>query len=126
MRVGAAKGNEAPTSGFVKVPVGLDYSPREFRHRRRKNRWTNSYDDHGDQAPRQVALDKNNSASSWQLPQRQKQNSGWRQDVDQSGYYSEDSEFDSVSMTSVTTSKASTAREGQNREQEGTFDCHLN
>ena len=29
-------------------------------------------------------------------------------------------------MTSVTTSKASTAREGQNREQEGTFDCHLN
>ena len=50
------------------------------------------------------------------------QNSGWRQDADQSGYYSEDSEFNSVSVTSVT----STTREGQNREQEGTFDCCLN
>ena len=47
-------------------------------------------------------------------------------DADQSGYYSEDSEFNSVSMTLVTTSEASTAREGWNREQEGTFDCHLN
>ena len=46
--------------------------------------------------------------------------------ADQSGYYSEDSEFDSVSMTLVTTSEASTAREGWNREQEGTFDCQLN
>ena len=54
------------------------------------------------------------------------QNSGWRQETDQSGYYSEDSEFDSVSVTLVTTSEASTAREGWNREQEGTFDYHLN
>ena len=54
------------------------------------------------------------------------QNSGWRQDADQSGYYSEDGEFDSVSVTLVTTSKASTTREVWNREQEGTFGCHLN
>ena len=54
------------------------------------------------------------------------QNSGWRQDADQCGYYTEESEFNSVSMTSVTTSGASTAREGWNREQEGTFDYCLN
>ena len=52
-------------------------------------------------------------------------NSRWRQDADQSGYYSEESKFDSVSVTSVT-SKASTTREGQNREQKGTFVHHLN
>ena len=51
-----------------------------------------------------------------------KQNSRQRQDVDQSGYYSEVGEFDSVSMTLVTTSEASTAGGGWNREQEGTFD----
>ena len=53
-------------------------------------------------------------------------NSGWRPDADQSGYYSEDSKFDSVFVTLVTTSKASTTREGWNREQEGTFAHHLN
>ena len=62
---------------------------------------------------------------SQQLPQRQVQNSGWRQDAGQSRYYSEESEFNSLSVTSVT-SKASTAREGQNRAQEGTIDHHLN
>ena len=55
-----------------------------------------------------------------------KWNSGQRQGIDQSGYYSEDSEFNSVSMTSVTTSKASTARKGWNRDQQGTFDHRLN
>ena len=75
-----------------------DYSPREFQ-RRRKNWWSDSYGDHGDQAPRQVTLDKN-SALGQQLPRRQMQNSGWRQDADQSGYYLEDSEFDSVSKFS--------------------------
>ena len=54
------------------------------------------------------------------------QNSGRRQDADQSGYYSEDSDLDSVSVTLATTSKASTTREGWNREQEGTFVRHLN
>ena len=37
-------------------------------------------------------------------------------------YYSEDSQLDSVSVTLVSTSKVSTAREGQGRVQEGTFD----
>ena len=54
------------------------------------------------------------------------QNSRWRQDADQSGYYSKESNFDSVSVTLVTTSEASTARKEWNREQEGTFDCRLN
>ena len=106
--------------------MGLDYSPREFQQRRGKNRWSDSYDDNCDYAPRQVALDWNNSASGQQLPQRQKQNFPQRQDTDQSGYYSEDSELHSASITSVSVSKASTTREGQNREPEGTFDRHLN
>ena len=47
-------------------------------------------------------------------------------DADKSGYYSEDIELDSASVTSVSVSEASTAREGHNREQERTFDCCLN
>ena len=93
-----------PSPGFVKVLMGLDYSPREFQQRR-KNRWSDSDGDHGDQAPRRFTLDKNNSTSGRKLPQKPMQNSGWRQDADQSGYYSEDSEFDSVSITSVSTSE---------------------
>ena len=112
--------------GFIKAPMGLDYSPREFQQRRGKNQWSDSYDHNGDYASRQVALDQNNSASGQQLPQRQKQNVPWRQDADQSGYYSENSELDSASITSVPVFKASTTREGQNREPEGTFDHHLN
>ena len=46
--------------GFVKAPIGLDYSPKEFQQRRGKSQWSNSYDDNGDYAPRQVALDQNN------------------------------------------------------------------
>ena len=97
---------------FIKMPSGLDYSPREFLHGRRKNQLFDSYADHSDQASRQVALDKNNSTSGWQLYQRQMQNSGQRQDAGQSGYYSENSEFDSVSVTLVSTSKVSTTGEG--------------
>ena len=73
-----------------------------------------------------MALDQNNSASCQQLPQRQGWNVSQRQDTDQSGYYSEDSELDSDSITSVSVSKASTAREEQNKEQDGTFDCCSN
>ena len=40
--------------------------------------------------------------------------------------YSEDSDLDSASLTSVSVSKASTAREQQDKEQDGTFDRHLN
>ena len=54
------------------------------------------------------------------------QNSRWRPDTGQSGYYSEDSEFNSVSVTLVSTSKVSTPGEGRNRVQEGTFDHCLN
>ena len=54
------------------------------------------------------------------------QNFPWRQYADQSRYYSEDSELDSASVTSVSASKASTTREGQNLEPEGTFDHCLN
>ena len=70
------------------MPMGLDYPPGEFLQRRRKNRLSDSYGDHGYPAPRQAALDKNNSASSQQLPRRQMQNSRWRQDAGLSGYYS--------------------------------------
>ena len=70
--------------------------------------------------------DRNNSTSGWQLPQRQRQNVSWRQGADLSGYYSEDSELDSTSLTSVSVSEASNAREWQDKEQDGTFDCHLN
>ena len=54
----------------------------------------------------------------WNFPQSQ--------DADQSGYYSEDSELDSASVTSVSASEASTTRKGQNWEPERTFDHHLN
>ena len=47
----------------------------------------------------------------------------WDRDTSQSGYYSEDSDLDSVSMTSVTASGASTPMERQTR---GTFDRHIN
>ena len=84
------------------------------------------YGDHCDQIPRWAALDKNNSTLGQQLPRRQMQNFPQRQDADQSGYYSEDSELDSASVTSVSASEASTTREGQNWEPEGTFDHSLN
>ena len=87
---------------------------------------SDSCGDHHDQIPRWVALDRNNSTLGRQLPQRQMRNFQQRQDADQSRYYSEDSELDSTSVTSVSASEASTIREGQNLEPEGTFDCHLN
>ena len=111
---------------FIKAPIGLNYSPKEFQQRRGKNQWYDSYDDNCDYAPRWVALDQNNSASGQQLPQRQKQNVPQRQDADQSGYYSEGSELDSASVTLGSISEVSTAREEQNRKQDGTFDHHLN
>ena len=106
--------------------MGLDYFPGEFQWRRRKNQLSDSYGDHHDQIPRQVTLDKNNSVSGWQLTQRQMWNFPQRQDADQSGYYSEGSELDSTSVTLVSASEASTTREGQNLEPEGTFDHCLN
>ena len=111
---------------FVKAPIELDYFPKEFQKRKGKNRWSDSCDDSGDYAPRQVALDQNNSVSSQQLSQRQGQNVSQRQGTDQSRYYSEDSELDSTSITSVSVTKVSTTREQQDRKQDRTFDHCLN
>ena len=49
-------------------------------------------------------LDQNNSTLNRQLPQKSKENY-------RSGYYSGDSDFDSVSMVSMTTSEATTGGE---------------
>ena len=100
-----------PSPGFVKTPMGLDYAPGEFLQRRRKNQLSDSYGDHHDLAARQVNLDKNNYTLSQQLSRRQMWNSRQRQDADQSWYYSEDSKFDSVSVTLVSTLEVSTAGE---------------
>ena len=94
---------------FKWVPIGLDYSPQDFQRKRKENQWASFPDDHQDPELRQSALDRNNSASGQQLPQRQRWNSrcGW--DANPSEYCSEDSELDSVSMVLATTSEASTA-----------------
>ena len=52
-----------PPQRFIKAPIGLDYSPKEFQKRKGKDQWSDSYDDSCDYAPRQVALDQNNSVS---------------------------------------------------------------
>ena len=72
--------------------------------------------------PTASSLDQNNSASGRQLPRR---SMGLPQDRDtsQSGYYSEDSDFNSILMMSATTSGVSTPMERQTR---GTFDKHIN
>ena len=116
-----AKGNETSPPVFEQVPMGLDYFPQDFQ-KRKENCLVSSCDDHQDPALQQSVLDRNNSASSQQLPQRQKWNSRHRQDADPSGYYSGDSELDSVSMVSATTSEASTAMKEQGQERERTFD----
>ena len=73
---------------FVKAPIGLDYSPKEFQKRKGKNGKSNPYNDGGDYAPRQGVLDRNNSASSRQLSRRQGWNVSQKQSTDQSRYYS--------------------------------------
>ena len=113
---GWPKAKKVSSPGFVKALMGLHGSPGEFHQRR----------DQCDQVPIRVALDQNNSTSGQQLLWRQMQNFPWRQDADQLGYYSEDSELDSVSVTSLSASEASITREGQTWEQEGNFDRHLN
>ena len=65
---GKPKAMKPSSLGFIKALIGLDYSPKEFQQRMGKNQWSDSYDDNGDYAPRQVALDWNNSASGQQLP----------------------------------------------------------
>ena len=58
-----------------------------------------------------------------QLPRQSRGDQRWELDAGQSGYYSDDSDFDSVSMTSIATSEASATRD---RQTEGTFDRHIN
>ena len=67
-------------------------------------------------------LDWNNSASNRQLPQKSKENYQRGQETDGSGYYSGDSDFDSVSIASMTMSEATTKGEQQEGNWEGTFD----
>ena len=55
----------APSSPrLIKVLIGLDYSPNEFKEIRGKNQRFNCHNDDGDYALRRVPLDWNNSASS--------------------------------------------------------------
>ena len=110
---------------FIKAPMGLHYSPNEFLERREKNQRSHHHDG-SHYALRKVTLDWNNSASSQQLPRMQRQNVPWRQGTDQSRYYSDDSELDPVSVTSVSASEASTNKGHQDREQDWTFNCCLN
>ena len=56
-------------------------------------------------------LDQNNSTLNRQLPQKSKGNYQGGQEADGSGYYSGNSDFDSVSMASMTTSEATTRGE---------------
>ena len=93
---------------FIRAPIGLDCSANEFQERRGRNQRFNPHNDDGNYAPRWVALVQNQSASIQQLPQRQGWNVSRRQGANQSRYYLEDSELDSVSVTLVSASEAST------------------
>ena len=103
--------------------MGLNCPPQQFQQRVKDNWWAGYYCGKCHSNPRLAPLDRNNSALSRQLPQQSRGDQRWEPDAGQSGYYSEDSNFDLVSMTSVTTSEASATRE---RQTEGTFDRHIN
>ena len=107
-----------PASMAEKVPMGMDCSPRDLKKKAKTEKWSRNYESNLAASP----LDQNNSASGRQLPRR---SMGLPQDMDtsHSGYYSEDSDFDSVLMTSVATSGASTPVERQTRR---TFDRCIN
>ena len=103
--------------------MGLNCSPQQFQQRVKDNRWAGYHSGKCYSNPRLTPLDRNNSALSRQLPQQSRGDQRWEPDSGQSGYYSEDSDFDLVSMKSVTTSEASATRERQTKE---TFDRHTN
>ena len=98
--------------------MGMDCSPRDFKKRARSEKRSRNCPS----LPAASPLDQNNSALGRQLPRR---SMGLPRDRDtsQSGYYSEDSDFDSISMTSASTSGVSTPMERQTR---GTFDRCIN
>ena len=96
----------------------MDCSPWDFKKRAKSEKWLRNCRLN----PAASLLDQNSSASGRQLPRR---SMGLPQDRDtsQSGYYSEDNNFNSVSMMSATTSGASTPME---RQTWGTFDRCIN
>ena len=95
-----------PASVAERVPMGMDCSTWDFKKRARSEKWSRNCQSHPAASP----LDQNNSTLGRQLPRR---SMGLPQDRDmsQSGYYSEDSDLDSISMTSVATSGVSTPME---------------
>ena len=101
-----------------RVPLGMDCSLQDFKKRAKSEKWLRNCQSNPAASP----LDQNKTASGRQLPRR---SMGLPQDRDtsQSGYYSEDSDFDYISMTSVATSGASTPME---RWTKGTFDRCIN
>ena len=103
--------------------MGLNCSPWQFQQRVKDNQWAGYHSGKHHSNPRSAPLDRNNSASSRQLPQQSRGDQRWEPDTGWSGYYSEDSDFDSVSMTSITTSEASATRQRQTK---GTFDRCIN
>ena len=107
-----------PASIAEKVPMGIDCSQWDFKKRAKSEKWLRNCQSN----PATFPLDQNNSTLGRQLPRR---SIGLPQDRDtsQSGYYSEDSDFNSISMMSVATSGASTPMERQTKE---TFDRHIN
>ena len=106
-----------------KIPMGLNCSPQHFQQREKDNQWAGCHSGKHHSNPQLTPLDRNNSAWSRQPPQQPRGDQQWESDAGQSGYYSEDSDFDLVSMTSVTTSKASVTRK---RQTEGIFNRHIN
>ena len=103
--------------------MGLNCSPRQFQQRVKDNQWAGYHSGKHHSNPQLTPLDRNNSALGRQLPQPSRGDQRQESDTGQSGYYSENSNFDSVSMMSIATSEASATRE---RQTEGTFDRHIN
>ena len=93
--------------------VGIDASPHHFGKGARSDKWTD--------CQCQKPLDWNNSTLSRQLPRSI--TSLQNREASQSGYYSEESDINSTSMTSVVTLSTSTCEEWQNG---GTFNRHIN
>ena len=101
-----------------RVPLGMDCSPQDFKKRAKSEKWSRNCQLNPAASP----LDQNNSTSGRQLP-RKSMGLPWDRHTSQSGYYSEDSDFNSISVTSATTSGTSTPME---RQTWGTFDRHIN
>ena len=91
-----------PASVAERVPLGMDCSPWDLK------KWATSEKSLRNHQlnPAASPFDQNNSVLGRQL-QRRSMGLPWDRDTSQSGYYPEDSDFNSVLMTSVATSGAS-------------------